>query len=126
GRLLSLQGQFSLAQLMRRLVQGWGARSTLERAAQRMIRSMVRWGVRRDSAMRGMYEALPPRKKVGPHVGTVLIEALLVDAKRTALPIDQLIGNPVLFPFELDLNAGHVRASGQFRVHREGLNCDFV
>lgn len=126
GRLLTLQGSFTLAHLTRRLVGVWGERSTLERAGQRILRSMVQWEVLRDTATRGMYEAVPRRRKVGPAVGTVLIEALLVDAEEASVPLDQLTGHPAIFPFGLDVNASHVRCASQFRVHRQGLDSDFV
>lgn len=126
GRILTLQGSFTLAHLTRRLVGVWGERSTLERAGQRIVRSMVQWGVLRDTATRGMYDAVPRRRKVGPAVGTVLIEALLVDAEEVSVPLDQLTGHPAIFPFELDVNANHVRGASQFRVHRQGLDSDFV
>jgi hypothetical protein len=126
GRLLTLQGSFTLAHLTRRLVSVWGERSTLERAGQRIVRSMVQWGVLRDTATRGMYETVPRRRKVGPVVGTVLIEALLVDAEEASVPLDQLTGHPAIFPFDLDVNASHVRGESQFRVHRQGLDSDFV
>jgi hypothetical protein len=73
-----------------------------------------------------MYEALPRRRKVGPAVGTVLVEALLVDAEEASVPLDQLTGHPAIFPFDLDVNASHVRGASQFRVHRQGLDSDFV
>ncbi len=126
GRLLALQGSFTLAHLTRRLVSTWGERSTLERAAQRIVRSMIQWGVLRDTGTRGMYEAVVRRRAVSPAVGTVLLEALLVDAEETSIPLDQLIGHPALFPFDVDVNASHVRRASQFRVHRQGLDSDFV
>lgn len=126
GRLVTLQGSFTLAHLTRRLVGTWGQRSTLERAGQRIIRSMVQWDVLRDTATRGRYEAVPRRRKAGPAVGTVLIEALLVDAEEASLPLNQLTGHPAIFPFDLDVNASHVRGASQFRVHRQGLDSDFV
>lgn len=125
GRLLRLQGSFTLAHLTRRLVGVWGKRSTLERAGQRIVRSMVQWGVLRDTATRGMYEAVP-RRMIGPAVGTVLIEALLVDADESSVSLDQLTGHPAAFPFYLDVNASHLRGASQFRVHRQGLDSDFV
>jgi hypothetical protein len=126
GRLLTLQGQFTLAHLTRRLVQVWGERSTIERAGQRIVRSMVQWGVLRDTETHGVYEAVPRRKKIGPVVGTVLIEALLIDAEEASVPLDQLTGHAANFPFDLNMNASHVRAVSHLRVHRQGLDSDFV
>lgn len=126
GRLLTLQGSFTLSHLTRRLVGVWGGRSTLNRAGQRIVRSMVQWGVLQDTATRGMYEAVPHRRKVGPVVGTVLIEALLVDAEVASVPLDQLTGHPAIFPFDINVSASHIRGASQFRVHRQGLHSDFV
>jgi hypothetical protein len=126
GRLLMLQGQFTLAHLTRRLVEGWGERSTLARASQRVVRSMVQWGVLRDTTSSGVYEAVPRRKKIASAVAVLLIEALLVDAEESALCFDQLASHPAFFPFDLDVNVGDVRAASQFRVHRQGLDSDFV
>ena len=126
GRLLTLQGQFTLAHLTRRLVQVWGERSTIERAGQRIVRSMVQWGALRDTKAHGVYQAVPRRKAIGPAVGTLLIEALLVDAEETSAPLDQLIGHSAVFPFDVEVNAGHIRCAPQFRVHRQGLDSDFV
>jgi hypothetical protein len=126
GRLVTLQGKFTLAHLTRRLVESWGERSALQRAGQRVVRSMVQWGVLRDTESHGVYEAAPRRVKVRSTRGTLLIEALLVDADDAALQLGQLLGHPALFPFDLDVNASDLRGAPQFRVHRQGLDADFV
>jgi len=126
GRLLALQGSFTLSHLTRRLVGTWGERSTLARAAQRVVRSMVQWGVLEDTATRGMYRAAARRQTVGPAVGLLLVEALLIDAEESSIPLDQLVGHPSLFPFTVAVNAGHVRAAPQLQVHRHGLDTDIV
>lgn len=126
GRLLALQGGFTLAHLTRRLVGTWGERSTLTRATQRIVRSMIQWGVLADAEVRGTYVGVRRKRMIGPVVGIVLIEALLVDAEAAAIPLEQLIGHAALFPFEIQVNVGHVRGASQFRVHRQGLDDDFV
>ena len=126
GRLLVLQGSFSLAHLTRRLVDGWGERSTVVRAAQRIVRSMVQWGVLVDTGTRGVYERSTQPKQVRPEIGTVLVEALLVDAEESSLPIDQLVGHAALFPFALNVSADDLRRAPQFEMHRQGLDVDVV
>lgn len=126
GRLLALQGSFTLAHLTRRLVGVWGERSTLQRATQRIVRSMVQWGVLRDTDAPGSYEAATRGRTLGSTVAALLVEALLIDAEESAVPLGQLTGHPALFPFKLELSAGQVRNAGQFQVHRQGLDTDFV
>ena len=121
-----LQGSFSLAQLTRRLVGIWGERSTLTRAAQRIIRSMVQWGVLRDTETRGIYEAASVTHVIGPKIGVLMIESLLVDAEASSMLFEKLVSHPALFPFDVQLNAGHLRDSSLFQVHRQGLDLDFI
>lgn len=126
GRLLVLQGAFTLSHVTRRLVGTWGERSTLARAAQRVIRSMIQWGVLEDTSTRGMYRGATRRRTVGPAVGVLLLEALLIDAEESSIPLAQLVGHPALFPFIVAVNAGHVRAAPQLQVHRHGVDTDIV
>jgi hypothetical protein len=126
GKLLTLQGSFSLAQLTRRLVRTWGERSTLTRAAQRIVRSMIEWGVLRDTETKGVYERAPSTRSIAPDVAILLVEALLVDAEEDSLPLDQLVGHSAIFPFEIALNASHLRSEPSFQIHRQGLDADFV
>ena len=53
GRLLALQGEVALSQIVRRMAESWGERSTLTRAVQRVVRSFVEWGVLAESGDRG-------------------------------------------------------------------------
>jgi hypothetical protein len=44
GRLLALQGTFERAQVLRRLAERWGDRSTIARAVPRISSSQLEWG----------------------------------------------------------------------------------
>ena len=64
GKLLALNGQANLSQVRRRMTESWGDRSTLPRAIQRVLRSMVQWGVLRDRPARGTFVAPTKRTAV--------------------------------------------------------------
>ena len=68
GRLLALQGEASLSQVVRRMAETWGERSTLKRAVQRVVRSFVEWGVLAESGDRGIFS--PAAKSSCPAMGS--------------------------------------------------------
>lgn len=125
GRLLKLQGDFTLAQLERRLVEDWGDRSTLRRAAQRIVRSMVQWGVLAEVG-RGKFGPAPKRMSGSSELQLWMMEALhLADGSRE-LESHQLLTLPTAFPFQINVGLGDLRRSDRFAVHRQGLDMDMV
>ena len=126
GRLLVLQENVALAQVTRRLVELWGERTTMVRAAQRVVRSMVQWGVLKDTAERGVYERAGPPMEPGGPLAQLLLEALLLGVSSDGMPVDQAIQHPALFPFRLDLAAHDLRRAARFHIHRQGLDVDVV
>ena len=115
----------NLAQLTRRLREKWGGRSTLNRATQRVIRSMVQWGALADTKAKGMYASIPNRIALGGDLAEVLIEALLIHEGK-AISVDQATRHPALFPFDVSLKAHALRRSPRFEVHRQSLDLDVV
>jgi hypothetical protein len=126
GRLLVLQGNLTLAQLTRRMREEWGDRSTMTRAVQRVIRSMVQWGVLADSDQRGVYAGAKEPISVPATVGELLLEALLMRHDGESLPVEQALRHPCFFPFRVELLAHQLRRSPRFDVHRQGLDVDVV
>lgn len=125
GRLLRLQGDLNLAQLTRRLREAWGDRSTMNRATQRVIRSMVQWGSLADTKDKGVYAPTPNPIAVHGELAEVLIEGLLIHLG-TAIPVDQATRHPALFPFDVSLQGHVLRQSPRFEVDRQGLDVDVV
>jgi len=126
GRLLAIQGDLALAQLTRRMREEWGDRSTMTRAVQRVVRSMVQWGVLIDSDTRGIYKRSTKDIVVQPPVGELLLEALLLRSEGRSLLVEQALRHPCFFPFHMALQAQRLRESGRFDVHRQGLDVDIV
>jgi len=125
GRLISLQGNFSSAQLTRRLRETWGDRSTMSTAAQRIVRSMVQWGVLNDSEKRGNYIGSLQSITAQGELAELLLEGILINQGK-ALTIDQTIQHPAFFPFDIKLRINRLRQSEQFDVHRQGMDTDVV
>ena len=125
GRLLRLQGSASLAQIQRRLSEKWGQRSTAERAAQRIIRSWIDWGMLRESSQRGTYVAAEPLSLSGP-LASWLVEALLTGAQAETHVVARVNNAPALFPFDVRISAHELRRDPHLAVHRPGVDEDVV
>jgi hypothetical protein len=127
GRLLSLQGTAVLSQIVRRMIEKWGERSTLIRAVQRVARSFVEWGVLVETGQRGIFSAASPIMVTHDNrLGSWLLEAGLSNGEQQAHPFRSLVGSAVFFPLSLQLSLRDVRNNPRLEVHRQGLDEDIV
>lgn len=126
GRLLSLQGDVSLAQLQRRLTEEYGERSTVSRASQRIVRSMVEWGAITEAEKRGMFVPAEKHTTDSRDLQLWLMEALLTAKDAETVEATQLLKSHELFPFSIDIGVRDLRRSDHFVVHRQGQSMDVV
>jgi hypothetical protein len=127
GRLLSLQGTAALSQVVRRMTESWGERSTLIRAVQRVVRSFVEWGSLVETDERGIFSAAPRITVAhGNGLGPWLLEAGISNSEGQARPFRSLVGAASFFPLELKLSLRDVGNSPRLEVFRQGLDEDFV
>jgi hypothetical protein len=126
GKLLSLQDDFSIALLRRRLIDAWGDRAIVKNASQRLVRTMAEWGVLEETDTRGTYKAARQRIALEQSVALLLLEALLVSSPKHAMPIDELVTHAATFPFSFSASAHELRAVPVFRIDRQGLDVDVV
>ena len=101
GRLLCLQGNAVAAQIQRRVRELLGERETVSRAARRILRSYVDWGVLRETAQKGIYEQGTVRGVDDPQAVTWLISAALMASEANSAPLTAITEGPALFPFHL-------------------------
>ena len=125
GRLLGLNGDFSLGQLTRRVVEGWGDRSTLRPAIQRLVRSMSTWGVLAPGDRPGVYVSPKRRIAVADGAAELLLEGFLAPVGRE-MPLAQLLAHPAAFPFTMRVDTSRLRRSSRLRIHRQGDQSDLV
>lgn len=126
GNLGHLQGNFSLAQVRRRMVESWGERTTLQRAIQRAMRTLVQWGAVLDTQERGQYRLAPAQRIEEPSVALWLLHCALLANGSELVPLQGLGQLPYLFPFDLMPVVSDVRRSERFEVSRQGLDLEMV
>lgn len=96
GRLIALQGQTSVREVVRRVAELYGDRTTLPRAVQRVVSSVASWGVVRVE--RGVVRR-SPSIAVDETVGAMIGCALLALRQGANTSLDVLQKDPAAFPF---------------------------
>ncbi len=125
GRLLRLQGQVAAAHVQRRIRERYGERDTVSRAARRVLRSFVDWGVLKESGQKGMYVQGETLSVDGPDATGWLVEALLRASFKNTASLHSLMHSPSLFPFSFASSVSLNSYSG-LEFMRFGLDEDMV
>jgi hypothetical protein len=128
GRLLRLQGSVAAAHVQRRIREQYGERETVTRAAQRVLRSYLDWGVLQESGAKGVYSAGATLAVDDSRLIAWLAEASLLARANGSAPLKDLIDSPSLFPFRIKpVHAESlVSASSKLDILRHGLDDDLV
>ncbi len=128
GRLLRLQGSAAAAQVQRRVREQYGERETVSRAARRVLRSYLDWGVLKETGAKGVYSAGTMLAVEESRLIAWLAEASLHARANGSAPLKDLIDSPSLFPFRIKpVHAENlVAASSRLDLLRHGLDDDLV
>jgi hypothetical protein len=128
GRLLRLQGSAAAAHVQRRVREQYGERETVSRAARRVLRSYLDWGVLQETGAKGIYSAGTTLAVEDSRLIAWLAEASLHARANGSAPLKDLIDSPSLFPFRIKpVHAESlVAASSRLDLLRHGLDDDLV
>ena len=133
GRLLKLHGDVDSLQVRRRMREGWGQRTTLDRAVQRVLQTLVSWDTLQPIAPDAhTYRPVPPRQTTHPVLALWFIENLIQATRQASgqpdrqLPLAELIRSPAIFPFDITAHAATLRRSNRFEISRQGLDLEMV
>jgi hypothetical protein len=127
GRLLRLQGSFSISQVQRRLREQYGERETVSRAARRVIRSFYDWKVISETDKRGIYLPAGTKKISDAHLILWLLESVLHTTGDLRGNFKEIAGSPSLFPFNLDqIVPGQLNTSSRLEVIKHNLDEDLI
>lgn len=128
GRLLKLQGAAAASQIQRRVREQYGERETVSRAARRVLRSFVDWGVLGEGAEPGMYIQGLSHAIEQAELIAWLSEACLYAHPDRAMALQTVLGSPSLFPFHLSPIPANVlvATSGRLDTLRHGLDQEVI
>ena len=128
GRLLRLQGTAAAAHVQRRVKEQYGEREAASRAARRVLRSFIDWGVLNETGDKGVYAQGEQYSVEEPKLIAWLVEASLRSRVHGAAAIKDLLDSPSIFPFQLaHISAEQVASlSPRLDILRHGLDDDLV
>ncbi len=128
GRLLRLQGSAAAAHVQRRVREQYGERETVSRAARRVLRSFLDWGVLQETGSKGIYTSGPTLPVEDPRLIAWLTEAALHARANRSAPLRDLLDSPSFFPFRIKpIQADSLgAASPRLDIFRHGLDEDLV
>jgi hypothetical protein len=126
GRLLQLQGACSVGQVTDRMVTTWGERSTLVRATQRILRSLVEWQIIAETDSPGLFHATKPRTTDATLLHHWFLEAALRAHTHDGVPIAELAHLPEIFPFSITSSTRELYRLERFEILAQGSGVDLV
>ena len=123
GRLLRLQGIVGTAQVQRRLREQFGERETVARAARRILRVFIDWGVLLETGEKGLYRGAMKRPVDNLPLAIWTIEAVLRTMSGQPRPATALLHGPHVFPFDLAVpSTRELESCSALEVIRHGLD----
>ena len=123
GRLLRLQGSAAAAQVQRRLRERLGERETVARAARRVLRAFIDWGVLVETGEKGVYRGAAKRVVEDRAAALWVLKAGLSTGGAGPQPPSALLRAPRLFPFEVaPPSPSELEASPAFEIVPHGLD----
>ena len=127
GRVLRLQSNVRAAQVQRRLREKFGQRETVARAARRVLRLFVDWGVLLETNWKGLYCNAPETSVDDPKLVLWVCRAALAGPLTGPQPINAILRGPHLFPFELASPAvRELEACESLGIIRHGIGQDVL
>ena len=112
GRLLTLQDDFTTAQVQERLLKKWGDRATTKEAAQKLLNTLVDWEVLRvDEDERALPSGPPGCRSIDARLQLWLLESLLTASSAEEVEAQQFLRLPEMFPFTLSIGLSDLRTT---------------
>lgn len=124
GRLLRLQGSFSKAEVVARILERYSNQSTLKRAVERIFQSLHEWGVIHSADSR--YTASAPYTMAGHPLVAWLYRAVLATDLESHWRVEDLLLANELFPFHIENSWLVLHHSPTLTIHRNAAGDETI
>jgi len=126
GRLIRLQGEFTLPVVQQRLAELYSNQGTIPRSAARIIQSLREWNIVIQQAD-GRYQPNSLLSIAHPDLPGFLVACALQHKTQQAWPLTDVLRLSEFFPFDVARNGSQaMRTSKLVDVHREGSNQEIL
>jgi len=121
GRSLRLSDSIRSKQVISKIQEKWGERSTTVRATQRSLKTIEEWGWLTNSKQ-GVFSLNDNKVKpfITDNLQGFVINCLLFGSLKNTVNLDEIIQNPALFPFHFEMNLYSVRQWPGIRIEPRG------
>ena len=121
GRALKLADSLNSKQIITKIQEKWGERSTTIRAVQRSLKTIEHWGWL-SSKKQGNFESIDDAKKsyLPEKYHGFAAKCILFGSLRDSMILEEIIQNPCIFPFHFELNLFELKQSKGLVVESRG------
>jgi len=109
-----------------RIAGEYGHLGALDRSVERIIASLTNWGALANTEQKQNYRILLHNFASSENLQSWLLSCALQAHPSDAIPFDDLVHLPELYPFRITLGVDNLRRDGRFEVQRQGGGLEMV
>ena len=109
-----------------RIAGDYGHLGALDRSVERIIASLTNWGSLANTDQKQNYHILLRRFSSSENLQSWLLTCALFAHPSEAIPFDDLVHLPELYPFKFTIGVDNLRRDSRFEVQRQGGGLEMV
>jgi len=125
GRLGLLQGEFTKEEIINRVLTKYSNQSTIRRATERVIQTMLDWSVIQNSHLR-KYQLTPIRLIQSPLLAEWLFHVTMLESPEKYWLFQDLLQALEVFPFDMSPHTTVLYSSQTFNIIRNSSGAEIV
>jgi hypothetical protein len=125
GRLGRLQGKFTKLEVLSRVLEKYSNQSTINRAAERVIQTMMEWSVI-TTVSRSIYSIDSSHSIFYPMLAEWLFRSLVITEPEKYWLLPDILSASEIFPFDLDAHMVLLYRSRHLTIERDSNGAEIV